>query len=103
MPPTYTISYWLKPYSSGTLFSNSATHDEQGQQNIYIGIRNARIEFEYSYGGVFGFKQNNVDSGRTLKYYSSTDLDVVQQREWQQLGVSFTAAKGTTEINYWVD
>ena len=103
MPPTYTMSYWLKPYNSGTLFSNSATYDEHAQQVIYIGIRNQRIEFEYSYGGVFGFKQNNVETGRNLKFYSSTDSDVVTLKAWQQLAVSFTAEGTGTDIVYWVN
>ena len=77
MPSTYTIVSTLKPYSSGMIFANSATDDEQGQQIIYIGILNTQIEFEYSYGGVFGFKQNNVKTGRNLHYYLSSNLDAV--------------------------
>jgi hypothetical protein len=34
MPPTYTISFWIRPYNSGTLFSNNGIYDAGSQQMI---------------------------------------------------------------------
>jgi len=109
LPPRFGCYFWTKPYHDGTLLSTSAVYDEPNQHLVNMGIRGKRLESSVEYGDDYyhpakfnkrtshGENSGFVPEGSVhanssyipMKRYSKTDMDVINMKEWAEVGYVF--------------